>query len=70
MTTWGYKFQLEDLNKTIATVKNILFDAQSKLELFNTARGYIEELKNAVYVVDDLLNELNTHLVEAFEKRS
>ncbi|XP_021753054.1 putative disease resistance protein RGA4 isoform X2 [Chenopodium quinoa] len=57
---WGYKSQLEDLNKTVSTIKNVLLDADSKRELSHATRGYIEDLKAAVYDADDLFDEFFT----------
>ncbi|XP_021846911.1 putative disease resistance protein RGA3 [Spinacia oleracea] len=57
---WGYKSQLQDLNKTLSTIKNVLLDAESQRELSHEARAYIEELKAAVYDADDLFDELFT----------
>ncbi|XP_021753577.1 putative disease resistance protein RGA3 [Chenopodium quinoa] len=57
---WGYKSQLEELNKTISTVKNVLLCADSKQELLDHERDYIEDLKAAVYDADDLFDEFLT----------
>uniref|UniRef100_A0A803LGW0 Uncharacterized protein n=1 Tax=Chenopodium quinoa TaxID=63459 RepID=A0A803LGW0_CHEQI len=57
---WGYKSQLQDLIKTVSTIKNVLLDADSKRELSHETRGYIEDLKAAVYDADDLFDEFFT----------
>ncbi|XP_021753260.1 putative disease resistance protein RGA3 [Chenopodium quinoa] len=57
---WGCKSQLEDLNKTVSTIKNVLLDADSKRQLSHETRGYIEELKAVVYDADDLFDEFFT----------
>ncbi|XP_021846888.1 probable disease resistance RPP8-like protein 2 isoform X3 [Spinacia oleracea] len=57
---WGYKSQLESLNNTVFTIKNVLLDADSKRELSYEARGYIQELKAIVYDADDLFDEIFT----------
>ncbi|XP_074312712.1 disease resistance protein RGA2-like [Silene latifolia] len=58
---FGYESQLDDLKLTVSTIKCVLLDAESKhQELNNEGREYIERLKEAVYNVDDLLDEFNT----------
>uniref|UniRef100_A0A803LGV7 Uncharacterized protein n=1 Tax=Chenopodium quinoa TaxID=63459 RepID=A0A803LGV7_CHEQI len=54
---WGYKSQLQDLIKTVSTIKNVLLDADSKRKLPYETRGYIEDLKAAIYDADDLFDE-------------
>ncbi|XP_021753576.1 disease resistance protein RGA2-like [Chenopodium quinoa] len=66
---WGYESELADLNKTVFTIKNVLLDADSKRELSIEARGYIDELKAAVYDADDLFDEFFT-LAELKQLRS
>ncbi|XP_019104218.1 putative disease resistance protein RGA3 [Beta vulgaris subsp. vulgaris] len=58
----NYKSQLEDLEKTVTAIKNVLLDADSILELSNEARGYIEDLKDVVYDADDLFDEFLTRI--------
>ncbi|XP_021725592.1 putative disease resistance protein RGA3 [Chenopodium quinoa] len=57
---WGYKSDLEDLNKTVTSIKNVLLDAEFKRELTKAERGYIEDLKDVVYDADDLFDEFLT----------
>ncbi|XP_074312709.1 putative disease resistance protein RGA1 [Silene latifolia] len=58
---FGYESQLDDLKLTVSTIKCVLIDAESKhQELGHGGREYIERLKEAVYDVDDLLDEFNT----------
>ncbi|XP_021713962.1 putative disease resistance protein RGA1 isoform X1 [Chenopodium quinoa] len=57
---WGYKSQLDELNNTVSTIKNVLLDADSKRELSQEARGYIAKLKDVVYDADDLFDEFFT----------
>ncbi|KAL9238563.1 hypothetical protein vseg_012964 [Gypsophila vaccaria] len=58
---FGYESQLDELKTTVFTIKSVLLDAESKhQELTHEGRDYIERLKDAVYDVDDLLDEFNT----------
>ncbi|KAL9238566.1 hypothetical protein vseg_012967 [Gypsophila vaccaria] len=58
---FGYESQLDELKTTVFTIKSVLLDAESKhQELTHGGRDYIERLKDAVYNVDDLLDEFNT----------
>uniref|UniRef100_A0A803MMA5 Disease resistance N-terminal domain-containing protein n=1 Tax=Chenopodium quinoa TaxID=63459 RepID=A0A803MMA5_CHEQI len=60
---WGYKSQLQDLNKTVSTIKNVLLHANSKRELSREAYDYIAEFKDVVYDADDLFDEFFTLVV-------
>lgn len=57
---WGYKSELEKLEKTIITIKDVLVDAEAKRNLSMAQQGYISDLKAAVYDADDLFDELFT----------
>lgn len=56
----GYKSQLDDLQRTIFTIRAVLRDAEAKQELSDEAQIWIHELKDAVYGADDLLDEFVT----------
>ncbi|CAO2839013.1 unnamed protein product [Amaranthus hypochondriacus] len=61
--TWGYKSALENLMRTVSAIKDVLVDADhesARRELTNQERGYIQELKDAVYDADDLFDEFLT----------
>ncbi|XP_057247920.1 putative disease resistance protein RGA3 [Beta vulgaris subsp. vulgaris] len=57
---FGYESQLADLQHTVSTVKAVLLDAETKLELSNAAQLWIEELKDAIYNADDLFDKFVT----------
>lgn len=59
-SNFGYKSELDDLQRTVSTVKAVLLDAQTKLELSNEAQLWIEDLKDAVYDADDLFDKFVT----------
>ncbi|KAH9624579.1 hypothetical protein KSS87_023014 [Heliosperma pusillum] len=57
----GYKAELDELRRTVTTVRAVLLDAEAKQEdLSHEARFWVEELKDAVYDADDLLDEFVT----------
>ncbi|XP_021719336.1 putative disease resistance protein RGA1 [Chenopodium quinoa] len=56
----GYKSELDDLQRTISTIRAVLRDAEAKQELSDEAQLWIQELKDAVYDADDLLDEFVT----------
>ncbi|KAK9690458.1 hypothetical protein RND81_09G129100 [Saponaria officinalis] len=67
---FGYESELDDLKMTVFTIKSILLDTESKYqELTHGGRDYIERLKEAVYDVDDLLDEFNTMVQMAKSKK-
>ena len=57
---FNYKSQLDDLQRTVCTVKAVLLDAENKEELSHEARVWLQELKDAVYDADHLFDELAT----------
>ncbi|KAK9690469.1 hypothetical protein RND81_09G129800 [Saponaria officinalis] len=67
---FGYESELDDLKMTVFTIKYVLLDAESKQqELTHGGRDYIERLKEAVYDVDDLLDEFNTMVQKEKNKK-
>ncbi|KAL2920520.1 putative disease resistance protein RGA4 [Bienertia sinuspersici] len=57
---WGYRSQLDDLKETVTTIQKVLLDADSRHDLSNEERDYIDKLKDAVYDADDLFDEFLT----------
>ncbi|KAL2940291.1 putative disease resistance protein RGA1, partial [Bienertia sinuspersici] len=60
LSIFDYKTQLDELQKTVKTIKAVLRDAEAKQELSHEAQNWIEELKNAVFEADDLFDEFVT----------
>lgn len=54
----SYDSELDRLQKTVKTVKSVLLDAEAKQVLSEQEKDFIDELKDAVYDADDLLDEL------------
>lgn len=57
---FGYKSQLDDLQRTVNTVKAIFRDAEAKQELSEVEQQLINELKDVIFEADDLLDEFVT----------
>ncbi|KAL9225246.1 hypothetical protein vseg_001195 [Gypsophila vaccaria] len=61
---FGYKSELDDLRRTVSTVRAVLKDAEAKqddlLSMSHQAQLFVDELKDAVYDADDLLDEFIT----------
>ncbi|XP_021730450.1 putative disease resistance protein RGA4 [Chenopodium quinoa] len=57
---FGYKSQLDDLQRTVFKIKAVLRDTEAKQELSDQDQLYIEDLKDAVYEADDLIDEFVT----------
>ncbi|XP_074285707.1 putative disease resistance protein RGA3 isoform X2 [Silene latifolia] len=55
------KSQLDDLQNTVQTVRAVLEDADAKQDLLSSQeKNYIQELKDAVYDADDVIDEFLT----------
>ncbi|XP_074287455.1 uncharacterized protein LOC141612539 [Silene latifolia] len=55
------KSELDDLHNTVQTVRAVLEDADAKQDSLNSQeKNYIQELKDAVYDADDVLDEFLT----------
>ncbi|XP_021721837.1 putative disease resistance protein RGA4 isoform X2 [Chenopodium quinoa] len=57
LSIFGYKSQLDDLRRTVSAVNAVLLDAEAKQELSHEAQYKLQELKDAVFEADDLLDE-------------
>ncbi|KAK9666493.1 hypothetical protein RND81_14G188400 [Saponaria officinalis] len=58
---FGYESKVEELADTVSTINVVLHDAELKHQsLTQGGHEYIERLKDAVYDVDDVLDEFNT----------
>ncbi|CAO2839040.1 unnamed protein product [Amaranthus hypochondriacus] len=60
LSIYGYESQLRDLEHTVRTIKAVFRDAEAKQELSEAEKLLIEDLKDAVFEADDLLDEFVT----------
>ncbi|CAO2819533.1 unnamed protein product [Amaranthus hypochondriacus] len=58
--TWKFKDRLEQLKKTMDTIKNVLLDAEERQADSPVIRHWLERLAGAVYQADDLFDEVAT----------
>ncbi|XP_074313064.1 putative disease resistance protein RGA1 isoform X2 [Silene latifolia] len=56
----NWKSNLENLNKSVSFIKNLLLDADAKPELSHGEQAWVEELKEILYEADDLFDEVIT----------
>ncbi|XVF30493.1 hypothetical protein REPUB_Repub16aG0062800 [Reevesia pubescens] len=54
---WGVQSHLEKLKKTLTTIKAVLLDAEEKQAHDQQLRVWLQELKDACYDAEDLLDE-------------
>ncbi|KAH7855244.1 hypothetical protein Vadar_022840 [Vaccinium darrowii] len=57
---WGVEEELQKLQVTVSTIKNVLLDAQEKQKSDNLVKDWLQELKEILYDADDLLDEVAT----------
>ncbi|XP_074321424.1 disease resistance protein RGA2-like [Silene latifolia] len=55
-----YKSNLEDLKRTIISIKSLLIDAGQRIKLSEFEENYIKTLDKAVYDADDLFDKFRT----------
>ncbi|XP_052877803.1 putative disease resistance protein RGA1 [Gossypium arboreum] len=57
---WNLKHDIDDLKRTIRTIKAVLLDAEEKSVTDNLVKVWLEELKDVLYDADDLLDDFST----------
>ncbi|PPR88141.1 hypothetical protein GOBAR_AA32549 [Gossypium barbadense] len=57
---WNLKDDLNDLKRTVSTIKAVLLDAEEKSVTNNLVKVWLEELKDVLYDADDLLDDFST----------
>ncbi|KAL2936591.1 Disease resistance protein RGA2 [Bienertia sinuspersici] len=63
------KPQVERLEKTLTTIKNTLKDINSKGEVDYEGQEWVENLKDVVYDINDVLDEFNTYAQQRNQMR-
>ncbi|KAI7990935.1 Disease resistance protein TAO1 [Camellia lanceoleosa] len=61
--SWDTKIELKKLENTLSTIRDVLLDANEQQATNNEVRDWLEKLQDVVYDVDDLLDDLSTHLL-------
>ncbi|KAA3472029.1 disease resistance protein RGA2-like [Gossypium australe] len=57
---WNLKNDLDDLERTVSTIKAVLLDAEERSVTDNRVKVWLEELKDVLYDADDLLDDFST----------
>ncbi|KAA3472031.1 disease resistance protein RGA2-like isoform X1 [Gossypium australe] len=57
---WNFKDDLDDFKRTLSTVKAVLLGAEEKSMTNNLIKVWLEELTDALYDADDLLDDFST----------
>ena len=66
---WNVKDGLEQIRKTVSTIKAVLQDAAEEQNHNNQDRVWLEKLKKAVFDADDLLDESKYHTELALRQK-
>ena len=56
---WGFKDELEKLNRTISTIKAVLLHAEEQSLESTQVKDWLGMLKEAIYDADELLDEIS-----------
>ncbi|KAG8479831.1 hypothetical protein CXB51_029483 [Gossypium anomalum] len=57
---WNFKHDLNDLKRTVHTIKAVLAHAEEKSVTDNFVKVWLEQLKDVLYDADDLLDDFST----------
>ncbi|XP_017631466.1 disease resistance protein RGA2-like [Gossypium arboreum] len=57
---WNLKHDIDDLARTVRTIKDVLLDAEEKSVTDNLVKVWLEELKDVLYDAGDLLDDFST----------
>ncbi|XP_050281583.1 putative disease resistance protein RGA4 [Quercus robur] len=61
----GVKAELENLNGTVSTIKDVLLDAEKKADDHSVAvKGWLEKLKDVLHDADDVLDDFSTKALQ------
>lgn len=60
---WNVKTELRKLQSTLSTIKVVLLDANEQQAKNHEVRDWLEKLRDVVYDVDDLMDDLSTQLL-------
>ncbi|OIT07149.1 putative disease resistance protein rga3 [Nicotiana attenuata] len=60
---WNVKTELRKLQSTLSTIKAVLLDANEQQAKNHEVRDWLEKLRDVVYDVDDVLDDLSTQLL-------
>jgi len=58
----GFKDELKKLKNTVFTIQAVLLDAEEKQDKNNAVKVWLGQLKDAMYLADDVLDDYSTEL--------
>ncbi|KAL0334358.1 UNVERIFIED_CONTAM: putative disease resistance protein RGA1 [Sesamum angustifolium] len=61
-STWNTKSEVQKLQNTLSTIRAVILDADGQQAKKHEVRDWLEKLKDAVYEIDDLLDDLSTQV--------
>ena len=57
---WGVKDEINKLKETVSTISAVILDAEAKQHNSEAIKLWLQRLKDAMFDVDDLLDEIST----------
>ncbi|KAK9989159.1 hypothetical protein SO802_029398 [Lithocarpus litseifolius] len=60
---WGFKAELEKMNRTVSTIRAVLHDAEEQQDENHQVKDWLLKLRDAVFDADDLSSEFSTHVL-------
>ncbi|MBA0687774.1 hypothetical protein Goari_015280, partial [Gossypium aridum] len=57
--SWNVKNDLDDLERTVSTIKDVLLDAEEKSKTNNLVKVWLKKLKEVLYDADDLFDNFS-----------
>ncbi|KAI3474325.1 hypothetical protein Pfo_029148 [Paulownia fortunei] len=63
-SVWNIKPEVTKLHNTLSTIKAVILDADEQQSKNHEVRDWLEKLKDAVYDIDDLLDDLSTQVIQ------
>lgn len=61
---WNIKSEVKKLQNTLSTIKAVILDADGQQSKNHAVRDWLEKLRDAVYDIDDLLDDLSTQVAQ------
>ncbi|XP_039040679.1 putative disease resistance protein RGA3 [Hibiscus syriacus] len=60
---WNFKDDLDDLKRTVIRIQAVLLDAEERSVTSNLVKVWLDELKDALYDAEDLLDDVHTEVL-------
>lgn len=63
-TAWDIKPEVMKLQNTLSTIRAVILDADEQQSKNHEVRDWLEKLKDAIYDIDDLMDDLSTQALQ------